>query len=76
MIACFFGRGGGDNGFRGGNGLFVCGDETLLFGQRRHRHFNVAHFGGIAIADGYKNPDCPGFRNTGNFTFRSYWPLD
>jgi hypothetical protein len=31
---------------------------------------------GCSIADGYKNPDCPGFRNIGNFTFRSYWPLD
>jgi hypothetical protein len=23
-----------------------------------------------------KNPDCPGFRTIGNFSFRGYWPLE
>jgi len=64
---------------RGGYGLFElfdCGDETLLFGQRRLWHFDVAHFGGIAMQMDIKTLDYPGFRNIGNFTFRGYWPLD
>lgn len=74
-----FSRGGGDDGLRGDYDLFEqfdCGDKTLLFEQQQHWYFDVAHFGALRLQLDIKNPNCPGFRNIGNFTFQCYWPLD